>query len=125
MGPPIVDRSYRALLRVPSLGRVLLGMQLARIAQTMVSVALVLFTLTHYHSPALTGLVIFVSLVPGLLISPLAGALLDRHGRTKLIIVDFVVALAALTLIGLLALVGELPAGSSCSSSVLPRSPIL
>jgi len=107
--PSIVDRSYRALLAVPSLGRVLLGMQLARIAQTMVSVALVLFTLTHYGSPALTGLVIFVSLVPGLLISPLAGALLDRHGRTRLIIVDFVVALAALTLIGLLALAGELP----------------
>ena len=109
MGPSIVDRSYRALLAVPSLGRVLLGMQLARIAQTMVSVALVLFTLTHYGSPALTGLVIFVSLVPGLLISPLAGALLDRHGRTRLIIVDFVVALAALTLIGVLALAGELP----------------
>lgn len=109
MGPSIVDRSYRALLAVPSLGRVLLGMQLARIAQTMLSVALVLFTLTHYGSPALTGLVIFVSLVPGLLISPLAGALLDRHGRTRLIIVDFVVALAALTLIGLLALAGELP----------------
>src|SRR5450759_960517 len=110
MGPSIVDRSYRALLAVPSLGRVLLGMQLARIAQTMVSVALVLFTLTHYGSPALTGLVIFVSLVPGLLISPLAGALLDRHGRTRLIIVDFVVALVALAVIGLLALVGELPA---------------
>jgi MFS family permease len=108
--PDPLDRSYRALLRVPSLGRVLLGMQLARIAQTMVSVALVLFTLIHYDSPALTGLVIFVSLVPGLLISPIAGALLDRHGRTGLIIVDFVVALASLTLIGLLALAGELPA---------------
>jgi MFS family permease len=73
-------------------------------------VALVLFTLIHYDSPALTGLVIFVSLVPGLLISPVAGALLDRHGRTRLIIVDFVVALASLTLIGVLALAGELPA---------------
>ena len=110
MNPVPLDRSYRALLRVPSLGRVLLGMQLARIAQTMVSVALVLFTLIHYDSPALTGLVIFVSLVPGLLISPVAGALLDRHGRTRLIVVDFVVALASLTLIGVLALAGELPA---------------
>ena len=110
MTGPHVDRSYRALLGVPSLGRVLLGMQLARIAQTMVSVALVLFTLTHYNSPALTGLVVFVSLVPGLLVSPLAGALLDRHGRTRLIVVDFVVALAALTLIGLLGIAGELPA---------------
>ena len=110
MNPVPLDRSYRALLRVPSLGRVLLGMQLARIAQTMVSVALVLFTLIHYDSPALTGLVIFVSLVPGLLISPVAGALLDRHGRTRLIVVDFVVALASLTLIGVLALAGELSA---------------
>jgi MFS family permease len=104
-----LDRSYRALFAVPSLGRVLLGMQIARIAQTMVSVAIVLFTLTAYGSPALAGLVTFASLFPGLLVSPVAGALLDRHGRARLIVLDYLVALAALILIGVLALTGHLP----------------
>ncbi|MBA4170482.1 MAG: hypothetical protein H0X68_08750, partial [Chloroflexi bacterium] len=43
-----VDRSYRALLRVPTLARVLLSMQIARVAQSMVGVALVLFTLDRF-----------------------------------------------------------------------------
>ena len=67
------DHSYRALLRVPSLGRILLGMAFARVAQAMVAIALVLFTLTEYHSPPLAGLVTFASTFPGIAISPIAG----------------------------------------------------
>jgi MFS family permease len=94
------DRSYRALLRVPTLGRVILSMQVARTAQSMLSVAIVLFTLAEYDSPGLAGLVTFASIFPGLVVSPIAGALLDRHGRVRLIVVDYVVALASLMLIG-------------------------
>jgi len=104
-----LDRSYRALLRVPTLGRVLISMQIARVAQSMVSVAIVLFTLERYGSPAFAGLVTFASVFPGLLISPLAGALLDRHGRIRLVLLDFVVALAAMVLIGALAVLDALP----------------
>ena len=107
------DRSYRALLRVPTLGRIILSMQIARTAQSMLSVALVLFTLAEYDSPGLAGIVTFASIFPGLLISPIAGALLDRHGRVRLIVVDYAVALVSLALIGGLALAGLLPAGSS------------
>ena len=63
-------------------------MQLVRIAQSMVGVALVLFSLTRYGSPTLAGLVTFAGIAPGLLISPIGGALLDRHGRTRLIRLD-------------------------------------
>jgi MFS family permease len=98
------DRSYRALLRVPTLGRVLASMQVARVAQSMVSVAIVLFTLDRYGSPAFAGLVTFASIFPGLLISPIAGALLDRHGRIRLVVLDYTVALVAMLLIGGLAL---------------------
>lgn len=103
------DRSYRALLGVPTLPRVLLSGQIARIAQSMVSVALVLFTLDRFDSPAFAGLVTFASIFPGLLISPIAGALLDRHGRIRLVLLDYVVALVAMAAIGLLALVDTLP----------------
>jgi MFS family permease len=106
--PP--DRSYGALLRVPSLGRILVGMSVSRIALGMLSVAAVLFTLERYDSPALAGLVAFASIVPGLIVSPIAGALLDRHGRTRLIVLDLVVMTAALWLIAVLALVDALPA---------------
>ena len=106
---PTTDRSYRALLRVPTLGRVLLSMQIARVAQSMVGVALVLFTLDRYGSPAFAGFVTFASVFPGLLISPIAGALLDRHGRIRLVLLDYLVALAAMLLVGALALAEALP----------------
>ena len=84
-------------------------MQVARVAQSMVSVAIVLFTLERYGSPAFAGLVTFASIFPGLLISPIAGALLDRHGRIRLVVLDYVVALVAMLLIGALALADLLP----------------
>jgi MFS family permease len=104
------DRSYRALLRVPSLGRILLGMGLARVAQAMVAIALVLFTLVEYGSPELAGLVTFASIFPGIAISPIAGVLLDRHGRIRLMILDYVVAASALVLVAVLATFHALPA---------------
>jgi MFS family permease len=113
MGDPVTtrtDRSYAALLRVPSLARVVASMLLSRIAQSMVGVALVLFTLREYGSPALAGIVTLAYVLPGLLVSPIAGALLDRHGRIRLVILDYCVAAAALGLIGSLSLVDALPA---------------
>ncbi|HYL41210.1 MAG TPA: MFS transporter [Candidatus Binatus sp.] len=102
--------SYRALLRVPSLARALAGMQTARIAQSMVGLAAVLFTLQRYHSPELAGLVTFAAIAPGIVVSPIAGALLDRYGRTRLITLDFVMAASSMVLIGVLALADALPA---------------
>ena len=76
MSTEAVDRSYRALLAVPALPRVLAGMFVARLSQTAVGIALVLFTLDRFHSPALAGFVTFASIFPGLVVSPLAGAIL-------------------------------------------------
>ncbi len=120
-------RSYRALLALPSLWRVLLGMQIARIAGEMLGIALVLFTLDYYHSAALAGVVTFISIFPGLLVSPIAGALLDRHGRARLVVLDYLVALAALVLIGALATQHALPAAlllviAACASLTNPLS---
>jgi MFS family permease len=102
--------SYRALLDVPSLGRVLLAMQIARIAQSMVSIVMILFALQRYNSPQLAGLVAFASIAPGMLISPIAGALLDRHGRVRLIILDYAVATTTMLLVASLSLASALPA---------------
>jgi MFS family permease len=104
------DRSYRALLKLPSVGRLLFGMQIARIGQSMMSIGIVLFALTTYKSPRIAGLATFFNIFPGLIVSPLAGALLDRHGRIRLVVLDYIVALAALVCMGGLALAGHLPA---------------
>ena len=103
------DPSYRALLDVPWLPRILAAMILSRIAQSMVSIAIVLFTLNEYHSPALAGIVTLASILPGLIVAPIAGALLDRHGRMRLVTLDYIVAMAAMALIAILSLAGLLP----------------
>ena len=94
---------------MPGFGRAVAGAQFGRVAGQMGSVAMVLFVLTRYHSPALAGLVAFVSIFPGNLVSPLAGALLDRHGRRRLIVLDFAFACLTLVLIGVLSLAHRLP----------------
>ena len=108
--PPAAKPSYRALLGVPSLGRVLLAMQISRIAQSMISIVMILFALQRYNDPSLAGLVAFASIFPGMLISPIAGALLDRHGRVRLIILDYAVVTVTLAVLASLSLAGDLPA---------------
>jgi MFS family permease len=84
-------------------------MLLARTGTTMVQLILVLFALERFHSPGLAGAVTFLALAPGLLISPIAGALLDRHGRVKLMVFDYVVAAIALASIVALGATDLLP----------------
>jgi MFS family permease len=103
------DVSYRALFRVPSVAPLLAGMEIARIAQSMVGVTIVLFTLAAYRSASLAGAATFFSIFPGIVVSPIAGALLDRHGRTRLVVLDYVMAFTAMALMGTLALFGVLP----------------
>ena len=71
----------------------------------MFSVGLILFVLSRYHSPQLAGASVFLATFPGLLLSPIAGALLDRYGRTVLVSVDY--AVAAVTLFALAILSAE------------------
>jgi MFS family permease len=108
--PPPITPSYRALFAVPALARVLLSMQIARIAQSMISIVMILFALQRYDDPSLAGLVAFASIFPGMILSPIAGALLDRHGRVRLIIVDYAVVAVALSTLAVLSLGHDLPA---------------
>jgi MFS family permease len=92
---------------------------LSRIAQSMTGIALTLFTLAEFESPTLAGAVAFASFAPGILASPIAGALLDRHGRVRLIGIDFAVAGMASVAIGVLALTGWLTAELLVAIAVL------
>lgn len=89
--PPSVDASYAALLQVPGFARVALGTLLARLGGQMWEIVLVLFVLQRYRSPSLAGLTVLFAILPGLALSPVAGALLDRQGRVRLMILDYAV----------------------------------
>ncbi|HEV7678700.1 MAG TPA: MFS transporter [Candidatus Dormibacteraeota bacterium] len=83
---------------------------LARFSVNMQTVVLVLFALQHYRSPQLAGAVVFAATFPGPMLSPFAGALLDRRGRIGLIGLDYCVAALSMLSIGGFAAAGALPA---------------
>jgi MFS family permease len=95
--------TYRQLLRVSGFRQLLLSSLLTRTAAQMLTVGLVLFALQRYHSPSVAGLSLFLLIFPGLLLAPVAGALLDRHGRKRLMTLDFLVAAVTMTVIVILA----------------------
>ncbi|HEY6114988.1 MAG TPA: MFS transporter, partial [Candidatus Dormibacteraeota bacterium] len=72
-------------MRVPGFARLYLSLLLGRVSGQMVAITIVLFVLARYHSPQLAGLTVFVAVMPGLVVSPIAGALLDRYGRARLV----------------------------------------
>lgn len=86
-------------MRVPGFTRLYAGLLLGRMAGSMLFVALVLFVLQRYHSPELAGWTAFTAALPGVVVSPVAGALLDRFGRARLVVLDYVVAAGSLGLI--------------------------
>ena len=75
----------------------------------MLLVGFVLFVLTRYRSPALAGAATFLLVVPGLLLSPIAGTLLDRYRRGVLIAVDYWVMTVVLLVLAALSARGALP----------------
>ncbi len=95
--------SYRALLHVPGFQRLAIATLLVRAGASMWQLALVLFVLQRYGSPSLAGLAVFLAIAPGVLVSPLAGALLDRFGRVRLMVSDYAASAVALTGIVVLA----------------------
>jgi MFS family permease len=97
-----VPASYGALFAVRGFGRVVTATGLARLGGQMWEIVLVLFVLARYRSPALAGLTVLMSILPGLILSPVAGALLDRQGRVRLMVVDYsVTAALTATIVGL------------------------
>lgn len=96
--------SYLSLFGLAGFPQLALGTLLGRTAGQFWQIALILFVLQRFHSPALAGFATFAAVVPGLVLSPLAGALLDRYRRLRLIQLDFAIAAATLALLAGLSL---------------------
>jgi len=74
-------------------------------ATQMFSVLIVLFVLGTGHSSALSGIVLLVGQVPGIIVSPVAGALLERNIKVMMMKLDFYTAAVAMALISSLSIV--------------------
>jgi MFS family permease len=107
--PRAVDPSYGALLQVPGFARVALATLLARLGGQMWEIVLVLFVLARYQSPSLAGLTVLLAILPGLALSPVVGALLDRQGRVRLMVIDYALTAALMATIVVLSLNHRLP----------------
>jgi MFS family permease len=102
--------TYRRLLRLDGMLELFLATCLSRLAGRMFALAIVLYVLERFDSPVLAGWIAFASMAPGLLISPLAGALLDRLGAAKAITIDMAASaglLLALAATDIAGMVGE------------------
>ncbi|KWC18206.1 MFS transporter [Burkholderia ubonensis] len=95
--------SYRSLLNIPGLSPLLVAATCSRLAGRMFVLTLVLFVLARFSSPELAGWLTFAAIVPGLVVSPVAGAILDRVGPTIAVRIDFIASaifVAAVSVVG-------------------------
>ncbi|MPZ33093.1 MAG: MFS transporter [Rhodospirillales bacterium] len=83
---------------------------LSRLASRMFALVIVLYVLQRFDSPVLAGWVVFVSMAPGLAISPLAGSLLDRMGAAKAIVIDMAVSAGLLLALAVVDMAGAVTA---------------
>ncbi|CEJ15890.1 enterobactin exporter EntS [bacterium YEK0313] len=138
--PPQPDKaqsSYRDLMQVPGLPALILAATFSRLAGRMFSLTLVLFVLARFSSPALAGWLTFAAVAPGLAISPIAGALLDRVGPTMAVRIDMMASAAFIAAVSLCSWAGWAtppvlfalvilysltgPLGAAGTRTVLPR----
>lgn len=98
--------SYRDLLRVADLPMLMLATILSRLASRMFILTLILLALAQFSSPALAGWLSFAAIAPGLLFSPVAGALLDRVGPTIAVRIDMIASAVFVGAIGIVSAIG-------------------
>ncbi|MFD7655340.1 MFS transporter [Actinosynnema sp. NPDC059797] len=104
------------------MNRYLLSAGLARLADEMVSVAVLMLVASRTGSELLSGLVVASYTVPSVVSGPVLGAWLDRARRPVVLLVGNQVTLAAMTLAMLVAPVPLLPVLAFVAGITLPMT---
>ena len=102
--------SYRHVLALPHVARLLTAASVSRLAEQMFGLALLLYVLARFGSPGFAGVVVFASMAPGLLVGPVAGAVLDRRGGAWAVTVDTIVSALLVAAMAIGATLGVLDA---------------
>ncbi|MGW8380639.1 MFS transporter [Streptomyces sp. ODS28] len=82
--------SYRRALASRNVPQLLVAASASRLANSMLLYAVVLYVIARFDSAALAGLSGLFLALPGFMISPLAGAVLDRVGAVRAVGADMV-----------------------------------
>lgn len=106
-GVAVKRGSYRDLLQQSNCRRLCAIALCGRLGGQVWRLALVLFTLQAFD-PFTAGIAVLTSVIPGLALSPAIGALLDRYGRTRLILIDYSVSSVSSGAIAILSLTHRL-----------------
>ncbi len=77
---------YRALFSAPGVGRLLVSSVVGRLPSGMFSLAILLFVHGRTDSFLAAGLAVGAFSLAGALVGPLLGALVDRHGQTRVLL---------------------------------------
>ncbi|MFF3515106.1 MFS transporter [Streptomyces sp. NPDC002573] len=98
--------TYRQVLASRNVPQLLLAACLSRLAGGMLLFVIVLYVITEFHSVSMAGLCGFFMTLPGFLVSPIAGAVLDRLGAVRAVALDTMSSAVFISGIALLALGG-------------------
>lgn len=98
--------SYGLLLNLPGLRTLLAATLLSRFATRMFMLTIVLYALGRFESPVMAGWLAFAAVAPGLAISPIAGAMLDRMGPAWAVALDMAASAALVLAVVVLDLLG-------------------
>ena len=97
------EASFGDLWRLPGMRPLAVSVGLSRwVLDGMLPITLVLTCLRNFGSPAIAGLLVLLGTLPGLALTPFAGALLDRRGRIAFIRLDVLLAIAAFAMLAAL-----------------------
>ncbi|KVN16787.1 MFS transporter [Burkholderia sp. MSMB1588] len=111
--------SYRSLLNIPGLPPLLVAAIFSRLAGRMFVLTLVLFVLARFSSPEWAGWLTFAAIAPGLIVSPVAGAILDRVGPTAAVGIDFVASAVFVAAVGVAGWAGSATPAALAVLSIL------
>ncbi|MGW5480842.1 MFS transporter [Streptomyces sp. NPDC004008] len=100
--------TYRQVLRSRNVPQLLLAACLSRLAGSMLLFVVVLYVIAEFRSVSMAGLSGFFLTLPGFLVSPIAGAVLDRLGAVRAVALDTMSSAAFIGGIALLASCGAL-----------------
>jgi MFS family permease len=95
--------SYRQVLASRNVPQLLLAASLSRLASSMLLFAIVLYVIAEFHSASVAGLAGFFLTLPGFIVSPVAGAVLDRLGAVRAVALDTISSAVFIGVIALLA----------------------
>jgi predicted MFS family arabinose efflux permease len=102
--------SYWRVLTSRNVPQLLVAASFARLAESTLLFAIVLYVIAEFGSASVAGLSAFFLTLPGFLVSPVAGAVLDRLGVVRAVVLDTLASAVCIGMITVLSLADALSA---------------